>query len=528
MLYIYMPENLYLQLPTAPSMREESFNIEMVRKYYQDIANLKEKYTEKKRKYKNAYNRLIHASTGASSVALASGVSTIGTSVTVVGLPVSATLGVVSTVSTCVGACLLLTSKKYKKKLLKCYELLDKITTSLATFETLISLSTDDDSVIDAKEFHKLQTLYLQLMTHVRNIDRKMKVQTEENFQKTIMDEIINLKKALEQKELVAVHAFYLIAYIIRKMDKKLKQIYYSDGGYWRGKSAIQILAKASGSTKEEAEKWLLKQPLYQIYLPAPKYVPGPNESMSLLAKPNDIHQSDPLSLPHDKFKKKTYKYALNIVDVASRYKGSYQLTSKYAKEVAQSFQWIYENTPLTYPKTLIVDDGKEFYGDMTKLMEKHDVIIQRGDPSQHRSQRIVERFNRTLADRLFTYQHHKELEDPSKSNREWVSRLQNVVSSLNDEKTRLIGMKPIDAIKQTLVEQGFSQPIKEYEEKLLDVGTKVRYLYEPGELEGQIYKGERRKRSTDPIWSVDVYKKKDRYVQKHQPTLYYLDGGHK
>ena len=206
MLYIYMPENLYPQLPTAPSMNQESFNIEMVRKYYQDIANLKEKSTEKQRKYKNAYNRLIHASTGASSVALASGVSTIGASVTVVGLPISATLGVVSTVSTCVGACLLLTSKKYKKKLLKCYELLDKITTSLVTFETLISLSIDDDSIIDAKEFHKLHTLYLQLMTHVRNVDRKMKVQTEENFQKTIMDEIVNLEKALEQKWLVAVY----------------------------------------------------------------------------------------------------------------------------------------------------------------------------------------------------------------------------------------------------------------------------------------------------------------------------------
>ena len=85
--------------------------------------------------------------------------------------------------------------------------------------------------------------------------------------------------------------------------------------------------------------------------------------------------------------------------------------------------------------------------------------------------------------------------------------------------------MKPVDAIKQTLVEQGFSQPVKEYEEKLLNVGTKVRYLYEPGELEGYQYKGERRKRSTDPIWSVDVYKIKDRYVQKHQQTLYYLNG---
>ena len=60
--------------------------------------------------------------------------------------------------------------------------------------------------------------------------------------------------------------------------------------------------------------------------------------------------------------------------------------------------------------------------------MEKHDVMTQRGDPSQHRSQGIVERFNRTLADRLFSFQYHKELEDPLKSNREWVSRLQNVV----------------------------------------------------------------------------------------------------
>ena len=311
-------------------------------------------------------------------------------------------------------------------------------------------------------------------------------------------------------------------------MDKKFEQIYYSDDGYWRGKSAIQKLAKSSGSMKEEAEKWLLKQPLYQIYLPAPKCIPRPNASMSLYAKPNDIHQADILYLPHDKFKKKTYKYALNIIDVASRYKGSYQLTTKNAKEVAQAFQWICENTPLTSPKTLIIDDWKEFYRDVTKLMEKHDVMIQCGDPSQHRSQRIVERFNRTLADRLFSFQYHKELEDPSKSNREWVFRLQNVVSALNNEQTRLIGMKPVDAIKQTLVEQGFSQPVKEYEEKLLDVGTKVRYLYKPGELEGYQYKGERRKWSTDPIWSVDVYRIKDRYVQKQQPTLYYLDGGPK
>ena len=68
-------------------------------------------------------------------------------------------------------------------------------------------------------------------------------------------------------------------------------------------------------------------------------------------------------------------------------------------------------------------------------------------------------------------------------------SRLQNVVSALNNEKTRLTGMKPVDAVKETLVEQRFPQRAKEYDEKLLDAGTKVRYLYEPGELEGQIYR---------------------------------------
>ena len=95
-------------------------------------------------------------------------------------------------------------------------------------------------------------------------------------------------------------------------------------------------------------------------------------------------------------------------------------------------------------------------------------------------------------------------------------------------KKTRLIEMKPIDAIKQTLVRQGFSQPVKIDKEKPINVGIKVRYLYEPAELEGQQYGAERRRRSTDPIWSVDVDRSKDRYIKEYQPALYYLDGGPK
>ena len=49
-----MPENLYPKLPSAPSISQESFNAETIRKYYQDITDLKNKYDEKHRKYKNA------------------------------------------------------------------------------------------------------------------------------------------------------------------------------------------------------------------------------------------------------------------------------------------------------------------------------------------------------------------------------------------------------------------------------------------------------------------------------------------
>ena len=77
-------------------MSQESFNVKMGRKYYQDITALKNKYYEKQRKYKNACNKLPHASStgAASSVGVISGISTIGTAITVVGLPIIASLGV--------------------------------------------------------------------------------------------------------------------------------------------------------------------------------------------------------------------------------------------------------------------------------------------------------------------------------------------------------------------------------------------------------------------------------------------------
>ena len=69
-----MPENLFPRLPSAPLMSQKSFNIETIRKYHQDVTDLKNKYHANQRKYKNAYNKLPHASTSARSVGVISGI----------------------------------------------------------------------------------------------------------------------------------------------------------------------------------------------------------------------------------------------------------------------------------------------------------------------------------------------------------------------------------------------------------------------------------------------------------------------
>ena len=208
-----------------------------------------------------------------------------------------------------------------------------------------------------------------------------------------------------------------------------MEKIYYSPKGFWKGHSAIKKLSKEAKVSEKQAFDFLKKQAVWQIYLPAPKTITRPRFDVSTK---NRVHQADLLFLPHDTVGRKTFKYALTLVDVASRYKEAEPLTSKDSKEVAKAFEKIYSRH-LKYPVLLQVDPGREFMGAVSQMMEKHKVWIRRGRRDIHRDQGIVERFNRTLAERLFGYQYAKEI-DTKKRNREWVKRLHEVIKALNAE----------------------------------------------------------------------------------------------
>ena len=307
--------------------------------------------------------------------------------------------------------------------------------------------------------------------------------------------------------------------------ENKLSKIYYSPKGYWKGLSAISKLASEAGISREKARNFLKKQAIWQVYLPPPKYIPRVKFNVSI---PNKVHQADLLFLPYDRpgKGKKLYKYALTVIDVASRFKDAQPLSSKESKEVAQAFEKIYGRKGLSWPELLQVDPGKEFMGKVNEVMKKHNVIVRRGSVGEHRVASLAERLNRSLAERLFGYQLAKEILIEARTgkkirSKEWVNRLPKVIEALNNEETRLLGMKPIDAIKKKRIDAASSAPQKWKDEIQIPYNIKLRYLYRPGESEG----GERR-RATDAIWSLKTYEINEVVRTPGDPILYYLSEG--
>ena len=56
-----------------------------------------------------------------------------------------------------------------------------------------------------------------------------------------------------------------------KRISQKLSRIYYSPKGFWKGLSAVKKLAESAKVSEDEAKLLLMKQAIWQIYLPAPR-----------------------------------------------------------------------------------------------------------------------------------------------------------------------------------------------------------------------------------------------------------------
>ena len=136
------------------------------------------------------------------------------------------------------------------------------------------------------------------------------------------------------------------------------------------------------------------------MHLAAQKRIDRPHYQITI---PNEMHQFDLLYMPSDTLYRNKYKYILARIDVASRYKVMRPLRTKQAKDVAEMIADIYKVGPLTYPKISQCDNGSELKADVTKMLEKHEVKIERVMTKyKHTHTAFVEALNKILTRRLF------------------------------------------------------------------------------------------------------------------------------
>ena len=277
-----------------------------------------------------------------------------------------------------------------------------------------------------------------------------------------------------------------------------------------------------------EVKDWLERQAVHQIHKPRPKYIP--RASFSSITSPNEAHQADILYMPYDKIGRVTYLFCLNIVDIASRYKVSIPIGATSIKDrqsiltsrtIAKALEKVYDDPecPLKWLELLITDKGSEFKGDCERLLRDHGTKFQKA--KSKRAVGIVERYNRTLQERLFRSQDASDQLLPIfEKSRIWVKNLPIIVKDLNNSITRLLGISPAEAIEKERVIAQSSKARKGligFDKEKLPYDIFVRHLLEPSDLEGE------RRRAGDLNWVSQIYQIRESLMQKNQPVLYWL-----
>ena len=153
----------------------------------------KEKMFKKKyKKYNKILNRLMWLNACSSGISVATGISSVATFATFIGLPVSIPLGAASLTGAIASGIISVLTKKYQKKLKKVMQLINIVMPALVLFERVVSKSLKDGG-IDEEEFNTLQTLHLEILNEFIGVNRRMEVEHRSLVEKSLLEEINNI-----------------------------------------------------------------------------------------------------------------------------------------------------------------------------------------------------------------------------------------------------------------------------------------------------------------------------------------------
>ena len=215
--------------------------------------------------------------------------------------------------------------------------------------------------------------------------------------------------------------------------------------------------------------------------------------------------------------------FLLTVVDVLSKYAWVVPVKRKSAKCMRDAFEQLFKQSHPRTPKRLHTDHGNEFLNREVQTLLKQKHVHHFSSHSDYKAA-IVERFNRTLKDRMWRYFTHA-------NTHQYLNVLQGLVRGYNNSFHRSIGMRPADVKRNDVpaiwrrLYSSYLAPFRNKRADTLSTGDSVRLVksktaFRKGYMPGW----------TDEIFVIDrsekhptksVYKLKDGMNEKIEGSFY-------
>ena len=186
--------NLPLSSAPPPENPQAGYYLNVVQAKRRGLIAKEKMFKKKYKKYNKILNRLTWLNACSSGISVATGISSVATFATFIGIPVSTVLGAASLTETIVSGIISTLTKKYQKKLKKLMKLIDIVTSALVVFERVVSKSLKDGK-INEEEFNTLQMLHFEMLNELTSINHRMEVEHRPLVEKGLLEEINELKK---------------------------------------------------------------------------------------------------------------------------------------------------------------------------------------------------------------------------------------------------------------------------------------------------------------------------------------------
>jgi hypothetical protein len=281
-------------------------------------------------------------------------------------------------------------------------------------------------------------------------------------------------------------------------MDK-LKDIYYNPK---TGYLSLNQLWKKLIENKiylpyNDVKDWYEQQSVNQIYKQT-----KPLEQYHVIKSPfNSIgcFQMDLMVTERFYRENKGYKYILNIIDIYSRRAFSFLLKKKTPDEIAPFVEQVIKTTLEKQKVALFftMDNGSEFRSDVEDIFKKYNVQVYLNDPHSSNAKRqlaVVERFNRTLLNRIKKYMY-------SNNTLVYYDVLDDLVYNYNNSVHSTIKEKPISVWNAKVRPQNI-EPEEYDDEEPFKVGNIVRHKKVHPTFT---------KKGFEPIYSLKTYTVEDK-----------------